>query len=315
MTDVTFHQIAGQGKYVFIDFYSKGCVWCYRLLPDLNKLYDYFKSDRKDILFVKVEGPVNPELTTKFRIQFYPTLILLRPNDTRFGIKYDLNRDFETMTQFLESFPKVGENVIRKMSPSAVEKLCKVNVDNAVAIYEKEVRSKGLLVTKQDLKYYHSAIAGLKHLAEKDDKAKTLVDKLKPIESEAQQSDLKGLEEFQEFKNEVDKETKDKYVEIAENISNRISDVEALLDSRGLQKRDKLHDVDGHQDHSERSKTSKSIHKQDDPVDHPQANQGVDSFAYSYMIKYALCILGGIAAALLYQRLNNLENVVKHIGF
>ena len=90
-------------------------MWCYRLLPDLNKLYDYFKSDRKDILFVKVEGPVNPELTTKFRIQFYPTLILLRPNDTRFGIKYDLNRDFETMTQFLESFPKVGENVIRKM--------------------------------------------------------------------------------------------------------------------------------------------------------------------------------------------------------
>jgi hypothetical protein len=67
----------------------------------------------------------------------------------------------------------------------------------------------------------------------------------------------------------VDKETKDKYVEIAENISNRISDVEALLDSRGLQKRDKLHNVDGHQEHSERSKTSKSIHKQDDPVDHP----------------------------------------------
>jgi len=68
MTEKTFHDIAGQGKYVFIDIYGKGCVWCYRMLPELNKLFDHFMTHRKDIVFAKIDGNDNMELLRRFKV-------------------------------------------------------------------------------------------------------------------------------------------------------------------------------------------------------------------------------------------------------
>jgi thiol-disulfide isomerase/thioredoxin len=124
-----FHERAGKGKYVFIDMYSKGCIWCYRLLPDLNNLYEHFQATRKDIVFAKIDGGDWPEFPQRFKIQYYPTLVLLRPHDTRFSIKYDGDRSFEDMKQFLDSFPNVDEEIKKELTPIEVEKMCKPNVD------------------------------------------------------------------------------------------------------------------------------------------------------------------------------------------
>jgi len=62
----------------------------------------------------------------------YPTLILLRPFDTRFGIKYDGERSFEQMKQFLDSFDPLDKKIEEELTPAATENLCKPFVDKAI---------------------------------------------------------------------------------------------------------------------------------------------------------------------------------------
>ena len=119
--------------------------------------------------------------------------------------------------------------------------MCKPHVDQAVEIFERDVRTSGLLLTPEDLKYYSSMVAGIKHLAKNNKGARNLVKKMKHLETEASRADRSDLKEFQEFRQDVMKETKDQYVDIAEKIANKIADVESILDARGLRMRRGTH--------------------------------------------------------------------------
>jgi thiol-disulfide isomerase/thioredoxin len=158
LTEGEFHQVVGQGKYVFLDLYSKGCVWCYRFVPEFNKLVDFFAIHRKDIIFAKLEGPKFMNLARRFRVRYYPTVMLFRPHDSRYPIKYEGSRSFEEVKQFLKTYPKVGASPGANIEPIQLEKMCKPNVDKAVEIFERDVRASGLLISPEDLKYYSSMV-------------------------------------------------------------------------------------------------------------------------------------------------------------
>jgi len=49
-------------------------------------------------------------------------------------------------------------------------------------VFERDIRSSGLLLSKDDLKYYTSVVEGVKELAKNDKNAQMLVEKLKPLE-------------------------------------------------------------------------------------------------------------------------------------
>lgn len=328
MTEKTFHDIAGQGKYVFIDIYGKGCVWCYRILPELNKLFDHFMTHRKDIVFAKIDGNDNMELLRRFKVQMYPSLILLRPFDTRFGIKYDGERSFEEMKQFLDSFDPLDKKIEEELTPAATENLCKPFVDKAIQVFERDIRSSGLLLSKDDLKYYTSVTEGVKELAKNDKNAQMLVEKLKPLEIQAKNADKQDLKEFEEFRKDVIKETKNQFIQISEKIASKIADIEAILDTRILQRRnsngkEENHETENHVTKNSGTPKDQNLHtKRKDPQQtitasepttsvHQEDSKSDDGFAYSYLIKYALCIVGGMAGMLLYQRFSSLEHIIK----
>lgn len=212
-------------------------MWCYKILPELNNLYDHFMTHRKDVVFAKIDGNDNMDLLRRFKVQMYPTLILLRPFDTRFGIKYDGERTFEEMKQFIDSFEPLDKKIEEELTPKATEELCKPFVDQAVEVFERDVRNSGLLLSKDDLKYYNSVSEGLKELAKSDKNAQLLVDKLKPLEVKAKEADRQDLKEFEEFRKDVIKETKHQFIQISEKIASKIADIEAILDTRIIQRR------------------------------------------------------------------------------
>lgn len=328
MTESTYDSIVSQGKYIFIEVYGKQCIWCYRILGELNTLFDYMMTNRKDILFAKVDGNENYEMLRRFKVQSYPTLLLIRPNESRYGLKYDGERTFEDMKQFLNSFHPLEEKIQEELTPAAMQTLCKPHVDQALEVFENDIRKSGLLLSKDNLRYYTSVAQGVRELAKTDKNAQILIDKLKPLELQAGNAERQDLKEFDEFRKDVIQETSNQFVQISEKIATKIADIEALLDTRILQKRNQANQNGAYSKETEGQKNSAlgvkighgghtdahssgEQHTQTQPVKSPQENDSEDSFAYSYVIKYAICVIGGMVSMLLYQRLNRLDDIIK----
>lgn len=188
-------------------------------------------------------------------------------------------------------------------------KICKPHVDQAVEIFERDIRASGLLLSPEDLEYYNSMVAGIRLLAQHNNGAKLLLNKMKHLETKASQADHSNLKEFEEFRRDVARETKDRYVKIAEQIANKIADVESILDARGLRRRKNPHR--NHEMTSKRSETSKSVHTENSESKNSViANPEQDSFQYAYLIKHALTLMGGVVVVLLYNRLSALDKIV-----
>jgi hypothetical protein len=95
-------------------------------------------------------------------------------------------------------------------------------------------------------------------------------------------------------------ETKDQYLNIAQTITNRIDDVEALLTARGLKRREQL-----------RTESKKLKEAKQEEVKHIPVKAD-DKFAYSNSIQYALAVMLGMVIMVMYQRLSSLDDIIKH---
>ena len=202
-------------------------------------------------------------------------------------------------------------------------------MDKALEVFERDVRNSGLLLSKDDLKYYTSVTEGVKELAKSDKNAQLLIEKLKPLEIQASKADRQDLKEFEEFRKDVIKETKNQFIHISEKIASKIADIEAILDTRIMQRRLAEKDAESHlaehqiarnsavtknqNQHTKRNPDSSgSIQTEVSDLPVREDSKIDDGFAYAYLVKYALCVLCGMTAMLLYQRLSNLENIIKH---
>ena len=83
-TEEMFDNVAGKGKYVFIEFFTKGCGFCEQFYPEFNKVYDEFTGTnalRDDILIIKIDGEEDSNVAHRYGVGSFPTFILLYPND------------------------------------------------------------------------------------------------------------------------------------------------------------------------------------------------------------------------------------------
>lgn len=242
--------------------------------------------------------------------------MLFRPYDSEFPIKYDGLRVFEEVKQFLDSFDPVETKKGDRLSLKAIERICKPRVTKAVKLFEKDVKQSGLLITPADLKYYRAIVSGIQRLAQNNKGARSLVLKMQNLRTQAHDADKAELKDFEKFRTNVMKETKEEYVQIAEKIAHKIQDVENIIDSRGLKIRQASHhhthlkNTKGHQN----NKPSKHVHtetiKSNPP---PIINSDQDRFKYAYLIKYGLTFLGGMTIVLIFNKISSLDKIVTFI--
>lgn len=106
-----FDKYVGQDKYVFLEFYSKSCIYCEKFMPDLNRLVDEFNGpngSRPDILIAKINGEENDQIAENYNVHLFPTFVLLFPGNDSFPHKFVFERDYKTVKKYLEAIPKFG---------------------------------------------------------------------------------------------------------------------------------------------------------------------------------------------------------------
>ena len=78
-----------------IYFFMKNCKWCTKFEKEWLKLKGNKKN--KDIHFMKVNGPKNKRLKNKYKVETYPTLILITANKYEVfsgEAKYEIVQEF-----------------------------------------------------------------------------------------------------------------------------------------------------------------------------------------------------------------------------
>ncbi|CAB4446459.1 unnamed protein product [Rhizophagus irregularis] len=70
-----FEQHLNKGKLVVVDFSASWCTPCKTIAPVFKK---FAEEKFTDVIFLKVDGDENPELTAQYNITAYPTFLLFK---------------------------------------------------------------------------------------------------------------------------------------------------------------------------------------------------------------------------------------------
>ncbi|CAB4390319.1 unnamed protein product [Rhizophagus irregularis] len=70
-----FEQHLNKGKLVVVDFSASWCGPCKTMAPVFKNFAD---KEFPDVIFLKVDGDENPELTAEYNITAYPTFLLFK---------------------------------------------------------------------------------------------------------------------------------------------------------------------------------------------------------------------------------------------
>jgi thiol-disulfide isomerase/thioredoxin len=87
-------------------FHMEGCGYCKKFEP----IWMALKNKIKGIKLVKINGPENRKLATKFKVSGYPTIILIKG---KYNIVYEGKRDINELIKFY-NMVRNSDNVITK---------------------------------------------------------------------------------------------------------------------------------------------------------------------------------------------------------
>ncbi|CDW79892.1 thioredoxin domain-containing protein [Stylonychia lemnae] len=75
-------EVDHKDKIIFIDFYMQYCPWCFRLMDDFNRIVEDMTEwyGPEQVLFLKIDGPYNRDISFQFRVGGYPTIYSVLPN-------------------------------------------------------------------------------------------------------------------------------------------------------------------------------------------------------------------------------------------
>lgn len=100
-----YYDVVGHDRYVLLEFYADWCGHC----KDFSPLYGEFgqyvqlRPELVDKLIVaKVNSPENKRLQQRYKIEGYPTVLLVPPH-SHTGIEFQHSRDFSQLVEFVES--------------------------------------------------------------------------------------------------------------------------------------------------------------------------------------------------------------------
>ena len=124
LTVSNFDKIVGKGKYVLVEFYTKSCGYCRQFYPDLNRLQEEFMGKsppRTDIVIAKIDAEEERDLSRRYGISSYPTIVLFFPNNFNFPQKYMFDRNFQVMREYLMILPPSESNKVSAEDKSVYE--------------------------------------------------------------------------------------------------------------------------------------------------------------------------------------------------
>lgn len=100
-----YYDIVGHDRYVLLEFYAEWCGHCRDFSPLYAELGQYvqLRPDLVDKLIVaKVNSPENKRIQKRYKIEGYPTVLLVPPH-SHTGIEFYNTRDFNELVKFVET--------------------------------------------------------------------------------------------------------------------------------------------------------------------------------------------------------------------
>ena len=144
MNDSNYTNVIDKYEALFIIFYPSPCTGCKTFMPHYIRLSYYAYEKNINLKFAKVAGPNNTQLVNKYKIETFPTIILLYQNKIHY-YNFDINS-----ASLLKFYKKIKNGPIRELENlSKLEIVLKAHIKILLSTIE----DKSLMIYKS-LKEY-----------------------------------------------------------------------------------------------------------------------------------------------------------------
>ena len=144
LNDSNYTSIIDKYEALFIIFYPSPCTSCKTFMPHYVRLSHYIYEKKINLKFAKVSGPNNTELVNKYKIQTFPSIILLYQNRTYY---YNLDINSASLLKF---YNKIKNGPVREL-----ENLSKLEIvlKAYMKILLSTIKDKSLMIYKSLTEY------------------------------------------------------------------------------------------------------------------------------------------------------------------
>ena len=97
------------GKHVFLDFFMKTCVYCYRFQDSWNDLVDIMEKKYGDqVKFMVIDKDRASSLTRKYKVHAFPTFVYIKPEtNAHTATTFNEDRDYSDMKKWMEKMVRM----------------------------------------------------------------------------------------------------------------------------------------------------------------------------------------------------------------
>ena len=144
LNDSNYTSIIEKYEALFIIFYPSPCTSCKTFMPHYVRLSHYIYEKKINLKFAKVAGPNNTKLVNKYKIQTFPSIILLYQNRTYY---YNLDINSASLLKF---YNKIKNGPVREL-----ENLSKLEIvlKAYMKILLSTIKDKSLMIYKSLTEY------------------------------------------------------------------------------------------------------------------------------------------------------------------
>jgi hypothetical protein len=82
------------------------------MAPEYDKLFDYYKEKRPDVVISRIEASINEDISFKYGIFSFPIVVIFRPGETQIGDIFKGQRVMSVMAEWIDkSAPAKNEEI------------------------------------------------------------------------------------------------------------------------------------------------------------------------------------------------------------
>ena len=92
LNDTSFDEEIGKYDYLLVEFFAPWCHHCVALAPEYEKAAKLLSTGEPPLYLAKVDATVNKEVSNRFHVQGYPTMILFKDGKKHMDYPMDGSR-------------------------------------------------------------------------------------------------------------------------------------------------------------------------------------------------------------------------------